>query len=164
MLHTHIRNVLSCTGLVILLAACATMTPYKPAGEEGYGYQSQQLTSARYRVTFAGNSLTDKDTVRNYLLYRAAELTLANDGDYFIIAKRDIDSEVDQLTTTTGFGFGFDFPFAFGTAVTQRQTSYQAYAIITTHSGTKPVDNPKAYNAHEVVQHLNPVIKRPQSQ
>ena len=65
------------SGLVLLgmLAGCAQPTPYQPA-TEGYGHSEQQIEDNRYRVSFAGNDLTPADTVQNYLLYRAAELTL----------------------------------------------------------------------------------------
>jgi hypothetical protein len=41
------------------------------------GYSEQQIENNRFRVQFAGNSLTDRKTVETYLLYRAAELTKA---------------------------------------------------------------------------------------
>ena len=57
--------------LGVVLAACAKPTPYKPA-DNGTGYTEQKLEANRYRVTFSGNSVTDRETVDNYLLYRAA--------------------------------------------------------------------------------------------
>ncbi|MFT4046301.1 MAG: hypothetical protein QM661_06340 [Solimonas sp.] len=45
--------------LAAVLAACATVTPYQPAGD-GYGYRSQMLESNRYRVSFAGSSATPR--------------------------------------------------------------------------------------------------------
>lgn len=162
MMWIHLR-MLFCIPLAGLLVACVTATPYQPAGSAGYGYQAQQIESNRYRVTFAGNSRTDIDRVRNYLLYRAAELTLAQGGDYFIVTNRNTERKVDQVTTNTGFGFGFGYPFSFGTVfVTDRDRSYRAYATITVHAGEKPVDNPRAFNAHEVQQNLQPTIMRPQ--
>ncbi len=47
------------------------------------GYSEQQLEPNRWRVTFSGNSLTDRRTVENYLLYRSAELTLSQGFDWF---------------------------------------------------------------------------------
>ena len=63
-----------------MLAACGQPTPYQPA-TAGYGYREQQIEDNRYRVSFAGNDLTTADTVQNYLLYRAAELTLGEGYD-----------------------------------------------------------------------------------
>ena len=55
------------------LAACATATPYQPAGEGSrYGYSEQRVDRDRYRVTFAGNSVTSREQVEMSLLLRAA--------------------------------------------------------------------------------------------
>ena len=71
------------------LSACATETAYQPAGPNSDGgYSEQQIESNRVRISFSGNSLTDRETVENYLLFRAAELTLQQNKDYFIIADR----------------------------------------------------------------------------
>ena len=60
-------------------------------------------------VTFAGNSVTDRDTVERYLLFRAAELTVQNGGDYFVFADREVDKKTRTYTTPGigGFGGGF---------------------------------------------------------
>ena len=49
----------------LTLAACATATPYQPAGYNGQrgGYAEQRLENDRYRVTFSGNSLTSREQV-----------------------------------------------------------------------------------------------------
>ena len=49
--------------LAAALTACASgPTPYAPAGESRYGLTEQQVESDRYRISFSGNSLTDRDT------------------------------------------------------------------------------------------------------
>ena len=65
------------TGLVFALAACVGPTAYQPR-EDRYGYADQQIDRTHYRVSFTGNSFTQRDMVENYLLYRAAELTVAS--------------------------------------------------------------------------------------
>ena len=76
------------------LAACQSgPTPYQPgAGYQG-GYTESRLENDRYRVSFKGNSLTNRETVENYLLFRAAELTLQNGYDTFTIVNRDTDKD-----------------------------------------------------------------------
>ena len=71
-----------------LLTACATATPYQPALSDRYGFQEQRIESNRVRITFRGNTLTERETGETYLLYRAAEVTLENGNDYFIVANR----------------------------------------------------------------------------
>ena len=153
------------------LAACAsaTPTPYQPAQAGGYGYSDQQIEANRYRVSFAGNSVTPRETVENYLLYRAAELTLQTGHDYFTL----VDQHIERSTVYQGTGFT-DFPlvdrhghtaFAFGT------TSYSAYPIdrytgyadILLHDGEKPAGDASAYDARDVTQRLGPAIARPGS-
>ena len=75
-----------------LLGACATATPYQPATPNARGYSNQQIESNRWMVSFAGNSLTDRQTVETYLLYRAAELTSQNGYDYFRVVRRATDA------------------------------------------------------------------------
>src|SRR3546814_2720956 len=66
----------------LMLFACATPTPYQPLGTRGTGasgcYASQQIEQNRFRVSFSGNQLTSRERVENYLLFRAAELTVQN--------------------------------------------------------------------------------------
>ena len=79
-----------------VLASCATPTPYQPATGSGMyrtGYWDEQIENDRFRVTFAGNSLTSRETVERYLLYRAAQLTVEQGYDYFTLADRDTEKK-----------------------------------------------------------------------
>ena len=58
----------------------------------------------RFRVSFAGNSFTSRETVERYLLFRAAELTVQNGFDHFILVDRDTDKQTRTYTTPGGFG------------------------------------------------------------
>src|SRR3546814_2342802 len=77
------------------LAACVSVTPYQPASK-GYGYSEQRIENNRFRINFAGNSDTPKQTVETYLLFRAAELTLKSGYDYFVFAS---DSRSEEHTS-----------------------------------------------------------------
>ena len=94
--------------LVGVLVACGgAPTPYQPAAD-GYGYSEQRIEDNRYRVTFAGNDLTKADTVQNYLLYRAAEVTLDSGYDYFTVVDRNLDRSTRYWGTgEPHFGTGF---------------------------------------------------------
>lgn len=103
----------------LLLAGCVTETPYRPATGKGFnrtGYSEIQVEPNRFIVTFAGNSVTDRDTVERYLLFRAAELTLQNGYDYFVMVQRDTDRQARTYATPSfggygGFGYGGPAPF-----------------------------------------------------
>ena len=93
----------------LLVAGCATETSYRPATGVGFGrtgYSERQVEPDRFLVSFAGNSVTSRDTVERYLLFRAAELTLQNGNDYFLMAQRDTDLQ-SRTYTTPGFGYGY---------------------------------------------------------
>lgn len=97
----------------LALASCMTATPYRPAmgnSASATGYSDQQIESNRFRVSFAGNSLTSRETVERYLLFRAAELTVQNGGDYFVLADRDTEKKT-QTYATPGIGGGFGSGF-----------------------------------------------------
>ena len=72
-----LKPVLLATAAALALSACATATPYGPAGVDSrYGYSDQRVDADRYRVSFAGNSLTSREQVEMALLLRAAEVWL----------------------------------------------------------------------------------------
>ena len=78
----------------LALAGCMTETTYRPATGNGFsreGYSERQVEANRFVVTFAGNTMTSRDTVEKYLLFRAAELTTQQGYDYFVMADRDTD-------------------------------------------------------------------------
>ncbi len=88
--------------LLLALAACqaAKPTAYGPVtATSEYGYKDQKLDERTWRVSVAGNSHTDRDLVENQLLYRAAEIALANGADGFVVLDRDIDRDVKYRTT-----------------------------------------------------------------
>ncbi|MBO9710121.1 MAG: hypothetical protein J7521_18115 [Caulobacter sp.] len=98
--------------LAALLTACATATPYQPnvPGQSASGgFSDQRLESDRYRVTFSGNSLTSRETVERYLLYRAAELTTQQGYDWFETADRRTDREARTVVDPDPFARPFGY-------------------------------------------------------
>ena len=86
---------------VLALGACqaARPTAYAPVtAESTYGYKDQKLDETTWRVTVAGNSRTERELVENQLLYRAAEIALANGADGFLVLERDTEREVRYQT------------------------------------------------------------------
>lgn len=156
----------------LVLAACGTPTPYAPLDARGYGHTAQQIEENRFRVSFSGNALTDRRTVENYLLYQAAEVTLARGRDYFVVIDRDTEADVTWHTTYDGFWPAYDpFPYyyhrrrPFGPRMLDSGTSrpitrYAAQAEIVIHSGRKPADDPRAFDARQVIRNLEPAIVR----
>src|SRR3546814_9213446 len=95
-----------------LFRSCASPTPYQPATGYGFnrtGFSEQRIESNRYMVSFSGNSLTSRETVERYLLFRAAELTVQQGFDHFILVDRNTDRKtrtyVDRPFGPGPYGF-----------------------------------------------------------
>lgn len=158
--------------LLLGLAACATPTPYQPAAD-GFGYSDQRIESNRYRIVFSGNSLTSRQAVDDYMLYRAAELTLEKGYDYFEVADRQTDKSTRYLATYTSppfpyYGYYYrgrfypdPFPPVIETGSYRPVESYTTSANIVLHRGRKPADKLDAYDAQDVISRLGPVIRYP---
>jgi len=95
-----------------ILAACATSTPYQPASKPGGfdGFSQTMIENDRARVTFGGNSLTDRETVENYLLYRAAEIAVERGFEHFTLAERDTEQKT-RLQTSPSLRSGLYDPY-----------------------------------------------------
>lgn len=97
----------------LALGACATPTPYRPIdgpGRYATGFTDRQIESNRFMVTFAGNSVTTRERVERYLLFRAAEVSLQNGFDWFTLVNRDTERKTDTYVDRPfggGFGGGF---------------------------------------------------------
>ena len=186
----------------VLTAGCATETTYRPATGQGFyrtGYSDRQIEPNRFIVSFAGNTVTSRDTVERYLLFHAAELTLQQGNDYFVMIDRDTDRQ--SRTYSTGFGGyggyggygfggyglggywgpswrfhrgfggwgaggwggwgGFGDPFFGGPLDIQTVDRVEAEAQIVMYKGAIPRGNPRAFDAHAVVQTLGPTIVLP---
>jgi hypothetical protein len=96
------RNALSIAAslsALMFVSSCMTATPYQPEvrGQRIHGgYSEKALGGNRYQVTFDGNTLTSRERVEGYLLYRAAELTVQNGFEWFRIVNRE--TERDRRT------------------------------------------------------------------
>lgn len=165
-MNTLIRS--ASLAILVLLGGCAMSTPYQPV-HDGFGYSEQKLESNRYRVHFAGNDSTSQQTVENYVLYRAAELTLKDGYDWFLLSDRNTSTEKrdegGMVISFGGFGWGHHYGHGFGIAhpVGGRENArYQANVEVLMRKGKKS-DDPNAFNAREIRDNLEPVIKRPEA-
>jgi hypothetical protein len=157
------------------LSACETYepTPYQAAAtKNARGYSETKIESDRYRISFRGNSLTNRETVENYMLYRAAELTLQNGFDTFTIAHRDTDKH-SRTRVSGGYyspfsyayfvprrGWFYDYDFFYDPPRYEQVTQYEASAEIVMSKGPKG-SNPESFDAHDVSANLGPSNTRP---
>jgi hypothetical protein len=107
------RLIIAATALLALggLSACETATPYqplKPGSASSGGYSEVKVEQDRWRITFAGNSMTARDTVETYLLYRAAELTVNQGYDWFETVDRQTYKHTETFADPVGpYGYGW---------------------------------------------------------
>lgn len=171
---------------VALPTACATPTPFQPlnGSRASGGYSEQQIESDRFRVMFAGNSFTSRQRVENFLLYRAAQLTLQQGFDGFTMVSRETDPNVQTVTTPGAFGFGapafwgpswryrrggFGWgawdpwsgsPFWGDSVDIQTITRYEASAEILMFRGQRSHDG-NTFDARQVVENLRTSVEMP---
>jgi hypothetical protein len=162
---------------VSLLAACATPTPYQAAEGSRRGYTENQIENNRFRVSFGGNSITERETVETYLLYRAAELTIEHGYDHFFLVQRATDESTRHIPVgpdpflhpASRFHYTYFHPRwgwrswrdPFWDDVSYREISrFEASAEIIFGHGPKPQD-PDAFDARQVLHNLGNQIVRP---
>ena len=75
---------------LLAVAGCVQPTPYQPS-DGTYGYTEQRIEENRYRLGYRASPATAVETVEFYLLYRAAEVTLATGHDWFRVVAPAID-------------------------------------------------------------------------
>ena len=158
----------------LVLGACVTATPYQQAagGINSNGYSSTLIEPGKHRVSFRGNSSTDRATVENYILLRAAELTLADGLGHFIVLDED-EGSLSNFNSTgfnTGFGGGFGGGFrsrgfggGFGGTTstrTRERRQFDISVVIQAFPGIKSAENFEAYNAQDVVANIGAVALR----
>jgi hypothetical protein len=151
--------------LALALAACGGPAPYKPMeGEVGYG--QQKLEANRYRVWFAGNAYTPRETVEDYVLFRTAELTLEEGYDYFVLSNRQTEGEGRERGGVSfgfgGIGFGRHSGIAIGmgTGTDDDRPKYYGQLDAVLMKGKKSAIDPQAFDAREVKANLEPRIDR----
>lgn len=146
-------TLLSC---LVLVAACASHSPYGPATSGGAsGYTQQKIEAGRYRVSY-----TDNDAGRSHdmALLRAAELTLQDGNDWFEITGGYMDQEGagsgprssvsvggsrGSYGSGVGVGVGFAIPVGSGSA------KVTSVIDIVTGKNPKP-ERPSVYDARSV--------------
>jgi hypothetical protein len=157
----------------LVLTACATPTPYKPADSQGEaGYTDQRLTENRVRVIFRGNSATLRETVENYLLLRSAEVTREAGYSWFEFDTRNTQADTNYYTDFIGWPgwhrFGrFRHSWAFDSfgrvATTRAVTQYEASAEIVLLTTAQAKNQPEAIRADDVIAHLAPSAVAPKA-
>lgn len=168
MTHSMLWNLSVGAVAAFALGACATATPYKPAtgSINSYGYSDTRIETGKYRVGFRGNTSTDRATVENYILLRAAELTRSEGLGHFLVLNEDEGGTSNFNSTGFNNGFGGFGGRGFGNGGfgggfggtnftnTRERRIFDISVIIQAFPGTKSAENYQAFNAEDVIQNL----------
>jgi len=155
-------------GIILSLgiAGCSTTPVYQAANGTSFGYVDQKIEDDRYRVSYNGSTSTPRATVENFLLYRMAEITLAQGYDYFRVLETDTECHTKYIETGTSEpcsyyrAYGARFPYhGYGYSCDSdrhvyESKRYEAVAFISLHKGEKPTDDPFAFDARNVSSNL----------
>jgi hypothetical protein len=156
-------TLIAVTAAALVLAGCASLAPYGPQMRPGgQGFIEQRIEADRFRVSY--NGVGAPGPVADLALRRAAELTLAQGGDWFEVTQRYIDGRPDSAggvrpsvsigagsgryggwsTSGVGVGVGLDLSGPQPTSTTLE---------ILIGRGARP-DRREAYDAREVLRAL----------
>lgn len=156
----------------LILSGCASsLPPYRPYSD-GAGYQERRIEKNRFAVSFIGNSSMTAEETENYLIYRAAELTIAASYDYFILH----DKKTKQMNRYryfpysyggygyypygyyNGWGSGY-YPFGYYNDYCCPYSWYEVSAEVLMYEGKKPEGDKNAYDSEQVLEYLGPSIR-----
>lgn len=153
------RMVLAAISVLSLSAACTTGPEYKPRlPGDPVGYTDLQLSPTRYRVAFSGGTASNRDDVENYLLRRAAEVTVRAGYTHFVFSRRDTERSTYYISDSLPGPYYYYYPYRswywgdpYGPSLWP-VTSYFAFAEIVTLNSEQAADNPEAIEALSVLE------------
>jgi hypothetical protein len=169
---------------VALAAACAPFepTPYQPAAdgldysEARFGY-SEIARDSGYVVRFDGNDTTERRTVEDYALYRAAEIALRDGSPRFAVLDRLVERRiVREPTSIRPYSLGYTdrgppngsrrvnalLPTLKPGDYTWREiVSYSAELRVRPFAGEPPEGALRVYDPREVMDRLGARVMRP---
>jgi hypothetical protein len=148
------------------------------------GYSEVQVEPGRWRVGYAGKTVTSREAAEAYLLYRSAELTLQQGAEWFEIVDRHGERDAyvwpdPRFSPWRAYGawrpqWRYDLarsggwrtwdpwrgdPFWADTVDPQTVERFEVAAEIVIRRGPKPANDPRAFDARAVIADLRPRIR-----
>ncbi len=155
---------------VLTLAGCETATLYQPAPNvTAIGYTDTRIEAGRYRVTFQGGDGAPESQVSDYVLLRAAELTVQDGYDWFRVTQREgftgAPHHASSLSIGTGggsFGRGGGFGLGLGTSIPIGGSGPRLTRSLEILAGHGPVPSePDVYDARRILKTIGPRVPHP---
>lgn len=157
---------------LLALTACASAPPYQPkTSERSAGYAEQRIENDRWRVRYTGTTRMTSAQVQDFALMRAAEVTLANGGQWFEVVNADTDRDLRQRSSIeTDFGTDYVLTRQCGVLgcttravpvlvraereTIETRTVFEHVLEIRTGAGEKRAGSDRVYDARETFANL----------
>ena len=161
--------------IALLLALTGCLTPVPPTAYQaapvsgGSGYSEVWTSDTRAEVRFAGNWRTDRQTVEDGLLFRAAELAEQRKAPHFAVHDKTLERNVYETPETPPFPSWwyrdrYGWHGAYGRFPTRVRTWTVYTAIMQMEvlpEGAKPPKNADIRDTQAVLDRLALTVRRP---
>jgi hypothetical protein len=142
--------------VLVLLAATACATHYKPKGAFGDGYSEERVGADVWMVTFDASAFTPRERMDAYLLWRCAEITIDHRASYFGIV---YDGKPVRRTSTRPTLIDRP-PFPTDTAPSEPEVPSGRSARMTIQLFPERPDSvERYYEARAILQRLAPIMR-----
>ncbi len=119
--------------LALVLSGCAT--GYQPDGYTG-GFSEVQFDENVFEIRFSGNAMVGANTARDYAMLRAAEVTLENGYEYFVVLGEEDRTAVSTHTSGGSSTTTYDSTMAGNSVQGTANTTYKSPQTNTYHKPT----------------------------
>jgi hypothetical protein len=170
LLTLRARAITSLAALVLLAACAADETDFKPqiAGAQ-IGYTDRALAFDRHLISFSGSGATTQSEVENYLMRRAAEVTLQRGYTHFIVDTQETESNTYRVMGFIPSAYLHGPMYAYRVRYWSdypelwegKETRYSAEAEITMRLSNDVAGNPRAVEAASVFRIPGPAPALP---
>ena len=122
--------------IALLISACQLPTKYQDAEKPSnkFGFEETLIAPDTFRVSFEGNYETKKDTVENYMLYRAAELAKKSGHEYILFLDKEVEKDQKILDVVQQYNYRNAFG---GPGNTAYSYPYYSYGITPSAMATR---------------------------
>lgn len=159
---------------LLVISGCAGPTAYHPR-LEGTGFSDYKIAEDHYQVSYTANTLTNRKRVAQYLIYRAAQIALESNREYFVVrglSDQDLGLPDYARSSQTYRHHNFEHHhlwFGQDGASTQELSTptlkpfarYTVSVEIMLYSGGEPPVDGKVYQAREVIDVLGNTVVHP---
>jgi hypothetical protein len=149
--------------LIVVLAVAACSTKYQDMGFSG-GVAAQQMTANTFRIVARGNGYTSSNTVKDYMVLKAAETTKQMGGTHFLVVSAGDASRTNYVATagharTTVVGNTAHTSYTPGSVYGIFKPGQDAFIrVLAVPNGSTPP--PGAISADEIIQFVGARVRR----